>query len=169
MGDIKNNRRGINLIELVLVIVILSISIPPLIGMLADVTKRSTEAELYYKGIVAGRDLMEEILTKRFDEKTTKTGGSWSNIGSDPGDTVYDDVDDYDGFVDDSVSGYRREVSVHYVDPDHAPSGCMNGTQDYPLDCFKDDNTLDYKRIDIKVSHNLISDLYFSCIVSSQH
>ena len=165
-------KNSMTLIEIIVTIVVLSIAIPPLLRMISDVMIKHTKGETYYKATILGRDLLEKILTKRFDEKTEKTGGEWSDIGPDSGETdesKYDDVDDYDGFSDEPVNGYTRSVSVHYVDPDNSPSNCLNGDQNYPLDCYKDDKTLDYKRIDITVHHNLIGNLYFSSIVSSNH
>ena len=165
-------KKSLTLIELVITIIVLGVAIPPLLRMVSDVMTKYARGEITYKATVLGRDLLEEILTKGFDEKSTKTGGEWSPIGPDAGETdesEYDDVDDYDGFDDEPISGYARTVSVHYVDPDNSPASCLNGTQNYPLDCYKDDKTLDYKRVDITVHHNLIGNLYFSSIVSSNH
>jgi len=124
--------KSITLIELVIAIVVFAVAIPPLLGMVSDVVRKHTQGETVYKATVLGRDLLEEILTKRFDEKTTKTGGEWSTIGPDAGETDvsdYDDVDDYDGLNEEPISGYTREVSVHYVDPDNSPANCLNGSQ----------------------------------------
>lgn len=165
-------KKGVTLIELIVAIVVFSVAIPPLLTMVSDVVRKHAQGEVTYKATVLGRDLLEEILTKRFDEKTTKTGGEWSTIGPDKGETDrerYDDVDDYDGFTDEPINGYTERVSVHYVDPDSSPAACLNGSQTYPLDCYKDDRSLDYKRIDVTVHNDLIGDLHFSFVVSSNH
>ena len=164
-------KKGLTLIEVIAVIVTFAIGVPPLIIMISDVTHKAIEGESYYQAIVVGRDLMEEILCKRFDERKTPP---WSDVlGPDPGESSvsdYDDIDDYDGYTD-TIKGYQRSVQVHYIDPDSSPSGCLNGPQSNSLDCYKSDtqNTLDYKRIDITVSHRLIGEIYFSCVVSKGH
>jgi hypothetical protein len=142
-------RKGINLIEIIIIIVVAGIAIPPLFLSLSDVTQRSTEGELYYQAMLLGRDLMEEILSNSFDNIT---------ICTDAASCPYSDT----------VEGYRRDVIVNWVNPDQSPSGCLNGTQIYALDCYKGSPT-NYKRIDVTVSHNLINDLNFTYIVYSGH
>ncbi len=164
-------KKGVTLIEIVIIMIIFAIGVPPLLLMISNVTQRTAEGEIYYQGIVLGRDLMEEILCKRFDENGSSP---WSSVlGPDAGETTvasYDDIDDYDGYTD-IINGYTRIVQVHYVDPDSAPSSCLNGVQTNSLDCYKPDtdNYLDYKRIDITVRHRFMEDLYLSCIISKGH
>lgn len=163
-------KKSVTLIELISIIVVAGIAVPPLLGLLADVTKKSVQGEKYYQATVYARDLMEKILSKRFDENTASP---WSStLGPDAGETTenrYDDVDDYNNY-NDNTGGFTRKVSVNYIDPDQGepPTGCNNGTQNYALDCFVS-SIKDYKRIDITISHNLISSITISTIVSGTH
>lgn len=164
-------KKSATLLELILVIVVLSLGIAPLMVLMADVVTKHARGEAYYRAVVLGEDLMEEIFSKRFDEKTVKTGGDWSVLGPDSGESsrsAYDDVDDFSGFSD-NTGGYERKVSVNYLDPDSSAKKCLNGKVDNPLDCFKDDSSLNYKRVDVEVSHRLIGRINFSFVVSGNH
>lgn len=140
-------KKGINLIELIIVIVILGIAIAPLLITLADITYRGAKGELFYQAVILGRDKLEDLLSRDFDN---------INICLNPSICTYSDT----------VKGYRRDVTVRYVDPDASPPSCNGDT--CPLDNYVSYAT-DYKRIDVTVSHNLIDTLYFSVIVSSTH
>ncbi len=139
---LKRTKKGVTLVELIVAIVVLAIAIAPLVVMVADIVRKHAQAETFYKAMVLGRDKMEEILAKEFDDISDET--------------------------DEPIAGYTRTVSVHYVDPDNPPTSCLNGTQSYSLDCYVSSIT-DYKRVDVVVHHELIGDLYFSCIVSRSH
>ena len=142
-------RKGINLIELIMVIVILSVAIPPLFLTLADINYRGNRGEIYYQGIILGRDLLEELLSRNFSD---------INICTNPSTCPYSDT----------VRGYTREVSIRYIDPDiNSPPLCPDGSS-CPLDNYVSYFT-NYKRIDISVSHNLMGELCFSVVVSSSH
>ena len=134
--------KGVTLMELIVAIVVLGVAIAPLLVMVSDVVTKHAQAEIYYRAIVIGRDLMEEVLAKSFDDIVSETK--------------------------EPVPGYPSTISVNYVDPDSSPTGCTNGIQTYALDCYKSSAT-DYKRIDITVHNDLIGDLHFSSVVSRSH
>ncbi|MBU0759934.1 MAG: type II secretion system GspH family protein [Candidatus Omnitrophica bacterium] len=155
---------GITLIELVLIIVLIGLVVPPLLTVFSDITRRSAQAELISTANALTRSLLEEIVSKKYDEKNSSP---WSNpLGADSGETnrdAYDDVDDFDGFSEPSVPGFpgfSRSVTVYYVNPDSS-----NLDTPQPDSC----NTLDYKRVDVTVNHQLIGDLKMSSIVSRSH
>jgi len=144
-------KKGMTLIELIVIIVVFAIAMPPLMLMLSDTIQKSVWREKYYQGIVFGRDKIEYILSNNFAD---------ISICTNPATCPYTDA----------LNGYQRNVTVHYVEPNQSepPSNCTNGTQKYALDCYKSSST-NYKRIDIDVQEKLTGDLNFSCVVSSGH
>jgi hypothetical protein len=132
--------------------------------MFANLTKESTQAELISTANALGRSLLDEIVSKGYDERSSSP---WSNpLGPDAGEASrsdYDDVDDFDGFNENPVSGFpgfSRSALVYYIDPDNSN-----------LDTAQPDssNTLDYKRIDVTVYHELVGNVKFSTVVSRSH
>ena len=144
-------KKGMTLIELIVIIVVFAIAVPPLMLMLSDTIQKSVWGEKYYQGIVFGRDKMEYILSNDFANIP---------ICTDPATCPYTDA----------LNGYQRNVTVHYIEPNQSepPSNCTNGTQEYALDCYKS-SSANYQRIDIDVQQKLTGNLNFSCVVSSSH
>ena len=154
-------KKAFTLIELVMVIAVFAIAITPVLILMANLNQRVIQARLTTSAVILGRDILEEILSKRYDENIIYP---WSNhLGPESGESrsSYDDVDDFDGLVDTNASfpGFSRRVNVCYIDPDNRS-----------LDrCLPDSSRTDYKRVDVIVSHNLIGDINFSVIVSSEY
>ena len=167
IGIVKT--KGITLIEMVVVVVVLSSAIPSLLYMFANITQRSIHAELISTATTLARSTMEEIMSKRYDENALSP---YSNpLGPEGGEAYpnFDDVDDFDGFNQATVTGYpgfSRSVVVYYVNPDLAAT-----EPPYHLDVIQPDssNTLKYKRIDVTVSHVLVGAIKLSVIVASTH
>ena len=121
----KLNKQGITLIEMVAVIVVLGIAIPPLLTSFGDIAWRSGRAESMADGSFYAQELMEEVKSKDFDENSIRPFTHSSGFSSaDPGESknnasTFDDVDDYAGCTDAAVtspaSGYSRSVGVDYV------------------------------------------------------
>ncbi|MFZ5803063.1 MAG: type IV pilus modification PilV family protein [Candidatus Omnitrophota bacterium] len=113
---------GFTLIELVISIVVLGFAVLALVKAITDVSLVTFEAQFRDQQTLLGQELMEEIRSKRFDERVAKSGGQWSpTLGPDPGETSkseYDDIDDYHNFSETltgDFSGYTRAVQVGYV------------------------------------------------------
>ena len=118
------NQRGVNLIELVAVLVVAGIAIPVLMTMWANISWRSVGSENVADTTFYARALMEEIKSKRFDQKTTSPWTSSASLGFDAGENradsrTFNDVDDYINTNDLNVivpaPGYIRSASVEYV------------------------------------------------------
>jgi prepilin-type N-terminal cleavage/methylation domain-containing protein len=169
-------RKGLTLIELVLVIIVLSIAIPSLLRMWADVGMRSVRSEAMIDAAFYAQELMEEIKSKRFDEAAASP---WAApLGPDSGESragtgnaSFDDIDDYNGYNDSPAAGYNRCVTVDYV----ALSGtAWNGTcnPSLPTNCVSPAcaaaNRTDYKRTIVRLrrSDNVTSDVTLSTIKS---
>lgn len=145
-------KKGFSLIEIIMIIVVVSIAIPALLILIGGEAGRGVEPELRITATNVAQQLMDEIMTKCWDETATTAancGGtvSYSNLGSDSGDT--DDIDDYIGVSSITVGGisYSRSVQVCYVPyNDLKISTCP--TQGAPPGT---DGT-DYKRIAVTVT-----------------
>ncbi len=129
----RNNGK-FTLIELILIIVVVGIAMPPLAMMFYESLQRSSDTYLTSTSAQLANSLMEEIKTRKWDETTPDEGGkavSYSAIGIDaPGETrpAYDDIDDYNAISNQSpphdaldqtlsdFSSYTRSVDVEYVD-----------------------------------------------------
>jgi len=113
------------LIEVILAIVILSVAVTADLTLLAQVGHDSVRSEVMVRATGLGQGLMEQILSKRYDELLEITGGNWSTLGLDlgeiPGDvSTFDDVDDFNGFSETltgSLAGFTRSVQVYYLFP----------------------------------------------------
>jgi type II secretory pathway pseudopilin PulG len=163
-------RRGINIIEMIALIVVLSIAIPPLLTMWSETSRRSVRTEAIADATFYAQELMEEIKSKKFDENDSSP---WSSVlGVDSGEvsgnrTTFDDVDDFNGYSDQPSGGYVRNVNVEYVlVTDNTWEVCASPSCTDVIDC----NTCDqccYKRITIYVSRpNLIGNVTLVTVVA---
>lgn len=109
------NRKGLTIIELVVVIVVLGLAIPPLLTMWANVAWRSAASEFLADSAFYAQTLMEEIKSKNFDENASSP---WSAaLGPEGGETYpnYNDVDDFNGYTNSPAAGYTRSAAIDYV------------------------------------------------------
>lgn len=141
-GAARTAQEGLTLIEMVLTIVILAIALVAVSGMLSGGLGRSSDTTLELRSAALAQSYLDEILGKRFDEKSSPRGippcrtdcTLLAAFGPDGGETRarFDDVDDYDGLDEgagqltplqdadgNTRSGYenfRVRVSVRYLD-----------------------------------------------------
>lgn len=146
--------RGFSIIELVLLISILSIATPLLVQLFAETAVTGAKAAILPTATMLGNGLMEEIKARKFDELDAKAAsGNWSTVlASDAGETgnktLFDDVDDFNGWTQDfgaSYSSYTALVTVGYV-----ASSDLNTTLAVPSPT-PDDWTPSYKSIRVTV------------------
>lgn len=143
------DQRGVTLIDLILVIIIVGIAIPPMVGVLITSTRNSTFGVTMARANHLASSVLEEIRSKRWDETA---GAASATLGPETGETraTYDDVDDFHGLNEtppkDSLgatmsgtTGFRQQVSVCYV----------AGTA---LDTCLGSGTSNYKRITVTVT-----------------
>lgn len=149
----KRRGNGFSLVEVILCVVILSITVPASMLVLSGMTRQSLYAEEVTLAVDLGSGLLEEIRARAFDELLTAPGAAaytvppsgWSPIGLDgeiPGNkTSFDDVDDFNGYAAaiPGHPGFTWSVSVAYVDPSdlNTPVGTSR----------------DYKRVAVTVSN----------------
>ena len=140
--------KGITLIELVIAIVIAGIAIPVLVRNWADVTIRSVESETISDSAFYAEQLMEEIKSKRFDERPEPAWTAANLFGARRADesdetnnrTRYDDIDDYDGFTEPLPRSFVSLVSVQYAN--------LTGTTWQAVAS----GTTDFKRVTVNIS-----------------
>ena len=148
------DNKGFSLIEIIMIIIVVSIAIPALLILVGGEAGRGVEPELRITATNVGQQLLDEIMTKCWDETATTAancGGtvSYSDLQSDSGDS--DDIDDYaSGVPAVSVGGisYSRRVEVCYV---------SDSNLNTPCDSLGSGNTLgsngtSYKRIAVTVT-----------------
>lgn len=131
------NKRGFTLIEVVMVIVILGIMLPGIMLYFIQGVKNSADSQRRTTAIFLAEGLMEELRSKKWDEKTTlnptvnPTCGNASAISPDAGESriTYDDIDDFNGMnnpaplnsqgnpMDAAYQGFSQQVTVSYVNP----------------------------------------------------
>lgn len=96
---------GMTLIEVVLVIIILAIALPPLLQLFSTAMKDSMTPDMSVIATNLGQSIIEEMRSKKWDELSTggKMDTNSATIGVDVGEIMryqYDDVDDYNGLND---------------------------------------------------------------------
>ena len=108
--------KGFTLIELIVGIVVLSISFSLIISLILPLSEKSAEQLHQVRASELGQSMMNEILARAFDENSDMAGGlvrcgensvvctgttGEGSLGADVGETersLYNDVDDYIGF-----------------------------------------------------------------------
>lgn len=163
-------QKGLTIIELVVVIVVLGLAIPPLLTSWANIGWRFVRSESLADATFYAQELMEEIKSKRFDEKTVSPWTSSIDFGYDTGENgnnkdTFNDADDFvttgtrsctDPLVIAPATSYSRSVTVDYVTlstntwiPSASPTN--------------------FKRVRVSVSHSrgLVKDVTLVTIVSA--
>ena len=136
------NRRGVTLVELVLLLVVASIALPGLMVYFTEAMEHSADAQLWTLSASLAQELMEEIKAKRWDQQTPIPPGvptAVNALGPETGETrcdpalgcqAYNDVDDYNGLnispprdsqgkntFPSTYAAAREQVDVCYVNP----------------------------------------------------
>jgi MSHA pilin protein MshD len=149
LSRLYRDQRGVTLIDLILVIIIVAIAIPPMVGVFITNTRNSTFGVTMARANHLASNLFEEIRSKRWDENV---GAASATLGPETGETraTFDDVDDFHGLNEtpprdsqgvamSGSTGFGQQVSVCYV----------AGTA---LDTCLGSGTSNYKRITVTVT-----------------
>ena len=137
-GRHHQRREGFTLIEILLSLAILVLAVPILASLFPWGMKQASEAREQSQAVFLAQELMEEVLTRKWDENATPPGKTNvpSSIGLDAGEaagdrSTYDDIDDFDSFADSPMHdalgstltafpGFWAQVQVNYVGSDKA-------------------------------------------------
>jgi len=141
---------GFSLAEVVVVIVVVSLAVPPMAMLLHQTLVGNAQSNMQTTAVALARGLMEEILSKSFEDPQGELGSFGTEEGARAG---YDDVDDYDGLNDmppkdsqgntmNSYSAFRTRVTVENV-----ASGSPGGSA-------QADGSTHFKRVTITVEWN---------------
>ncbi len=98
MTRLIQNNKGFTLVEVILVIVVIGITIPPILSLFTQNLVDSNESEVYTKATLYAQERMDEILG---DKRAVSAGYGWDYInqsGQYPNDAP--------------ESGYTRSVSI---------------------------------------------------------
>ena len=165
---------GVTLLELVVTIVVITLGAGVLYSYIASVN-RSPEPVLRQRLVALAEGMMEEIVAKRWDERTKIGGGALcttegnpvcpgpmasTTLGLDPGENIsnratLDDLDDYDGltesntFVDQEGRTTTIQGASLQVSVCYIPSSATAISSTSPLCSTSSTNT---KRIVVSVS-----------------
>jgi len=151
MSNLRNQESGISLIEAIVSIILLAFALTSLIALFSNVSVLAVQGEFRNTSDMIAQEFVEEILTRRFDELSVKSGGNWSVIGVDSGEnatdmTTFDDIDDFDGWSESlgwPYAGFTRSALVIYV-----------ADSDLDVASTRDKN---YKRVNVQVSNNAVT------------
>ncbi len=157
MKSMIRNKDGFTLVEVMVVLILLTLSFMVFLRALNTGKTIRARSEIRTIQSTILNSLQNEIRARRFDENTSYP---WSSVlGKDSGESQlqqFDDIDDFDGYFESSVSGYpvfSCSVSVNYVSSStgfHSPQSSQT----------------DYKSIMVKVSHPTLSAISDTMIVS---
>jgi len=109
---------GATLIETIVFIVIIGIALSATLSVFTENITRTSDPLIRVRALELAQAQLDDILARKFDENTP-TGGvpACGSAGAAAcagirADSDYDDVGDFNGFVDNSYSGYSVSVTV---------------------------------------------------------
>jgi MSHA pilin protein MshD len=114
--DHNTTESGVSLIEMIVFIVVVSISLLGLVGVYRQATINNVDPIIRTQALEAAQSLLDEILALKYDEQTSTGGipacGTSGNSCDNTPDGNMNDVDDFHNFGDVPYSGYTRSVTV---------------------------------------------------------
>ncbi len=161
-SSFRKTAGGFTLLEILLSLAIFAVALPILSSLFSGGMKQPAIAREQAKAVFLAQELMEEILTQKWDENATPPGHTNipSPIGTDSGEMVsvrsgLDDIDDYDGLMDNpmhSADGvtltafqtFWSQVQVNYVGSDAS-------NPDFEIFLGKNAGS-EFKRVDVTVN-----------------
>jgi MSHA pilin protein MshD len=91
---INKTQRGVSLVELIMFIVIISISLTALLSVLNVTTKGNVNPLLYKQSLAVAESLLEEIQLQNFSNPV----GGFAGAATQANRASFDDIFDYNGF-----------------------------------------------------------------------
>ncbi len=158
MKKISNNQNGFTLVEVLVVLVLLTLSFMIFLNALNTGKTVRAKSELRTIQSTILNSIENQIRSRRFDENLTEP---WSiALGQDTGEslvTEFDDIDDFDGYVIVQYPehpAFRCDVSVNYVS---ASTGFHVSQSDRS----------NYKSVMVKISHGTLPAMTDTMIIGS--
>ncbi len=142
--------KGFSLIEIIIFIVVFSIGVVGIMVVFYNTLSKTSNPTIRFKGVEVAAAVMDEILSRKFDNDTPNGGGtialSLVNIGKETPDgnntMQFDDVDDYNnlscitgsnGCFDDITPGYRVRIVVQCAKLENDKITAASCPQNYKL------------------------------------
>ena len=160
--------RGFTLVEVIIGIVVLSLSFTIITSIVLPTTEQSANQIQQIRAVELGQSMLNEILGKAFDDNSDMAGGAVrcgeagttctqpNSLGPEEADREnFDDVDDYHGFEQGAGSGNQLQDSLGQSLDDRYPNFRVEVDVAYDggYDGGSPDNVISIaKRIDITVS-----------------
>ena len=160
MESNKRSQKGFTLVEVMVVLILLTLSFMVFLNALNTGKSVRARSELRTVQSVILNSVENQIRARRFDENTSAPWSSSLGKETSNGETGvndFDDIDDFDGYTVASVSehpGFSYTVTVNYVTPG---SG-------FPLSQSGQTN---FKSVMVRVSHRTLSPITDTMIISS--
>ena len=158
MKKISNNQNGFTLVEVLVVLVLLTLSFMIFLNALNTGKTVRAKSELRTIQSTILNSIENQIRSRRFDENLTEP---WSiALGQDTGEslvTEFDDIDDFDGYVIAQYpehAAFRCDVSVNYVSTSTG------------FHVFQSDRS-NYKSVMVKISHGTLPAMTDTMIIGS--
>lgn len=133
-----HGERGVTLIELVISIVVIAIAASAVLGVLSSSVGRSADAMVLAQAVSVAEAYLEEISPKPYADPDGVDGEALR--------TDFDDVDDYDGLVDngarDQFGAALASLSAYTVTVTVVASAALAGVP-----------AADAERVDVSVTH----------------
>jgi len=125
--------RGLSLTEIIVVIILITVTLVPMLGFFSEALERSAIIERKLTMVHLGESLMEEILSREFSDPANPyhlglEEGNWADVQR----KDYDDVDDYSGWNRFSSAGESTtgsSVETAYSFPPRQ-TGAVNAVYD---------------------------------------
>ena len=116
----RRQQSGFTLIELIVVVVVISLSLVTLIGVFNQAASNSVDPVVQIRALECAQSKLDEILARKFDESTPSggvpaCGSAETNAPACTGiaaDGNLDDVGDYNGHIDNSLDNCQISVTV---------------------------------------------------------
>ncbi len=119
----KRPQKGATLVELVITIVIISVAIAGVVGAFSLITGRSADPLNQTRSVTLSQLYMDEILAKKFAERSPIGGGEVDSAEADCGNDIgsegtetrstYNDVDDYSGLSASPENGEEEPLTSY--------------------------------------------------------
>ncbi len=162
-----NRRQGTSLVEVTVAFGLTATILASLFNVFELSHKRIIDAESETTALLLAREMMEEILSKEFEEP-----GTTGRFGRDSGEsqtnrTQYDDVDDYDSY---GANSPPRDVDgtslTNY--PTYTRRVTVTNISSTNFGLTRTDGSTPFKKIVVQVSSTVAgeSDVYLEAIVS---
>ena len=107
--------------EMIVGLLVLSLGIIPIVALIMNMRKGLENRNQEMIASTYAQSLFETMKSRKWDESVPSPGiytATPSAIGPDAGETTladFDDVDDFNGYVDTPESGFQRQVTVDYA------------------------------------------------------